>query len=251
MKLMKRALMSLRSQRIAAWCGPVFVVLFGLGFLLAHFVPPPSPSLSAPEIAREYGENRLGVKTGVMLAMTGAGFYLPFTAVVAMQLRRIEGPYSPWAYTQLASGAALVTLFIIPFMGMQTAVYRDDRTDDEVVRAFSDFGWMAFAGTIPPPTVQLLTVAAVVLSNRSAREIFPRWVGYLNLFVAATFLPAAVLVFFHDGPLAWNGVFTWWLPAATYFGWIVVMLPMLLKAIKSQEQELSAAAPVSDPALRS
>jgi len=243
--------MSLRSQRIAAWCGPIFVVLFGAGFLLAGFIPPPDPGMSAAETAAHYAENRMGVKTGVLLAMLGAGFYLPFTAVVALQLRRIEGAYSPWAYTQLAAGSSLVTLFIIPFMGMETAVYRADRSDDEIVRAFSDFGWMTFAGTIPPPTVQILTIAAVVLSSRNRNQVFPRWVGYLNLWVAISFLPAALLVFFHEGPLAWNGLFTWWLPAITYFGWIVVMLPMLLKAIASQEQELSQATPAPDTAVHS
>jgi hypothetical protein len=40
-----------------------------------------------------------------------------------------------------------------------------------------------------------------------------------------------LLVFVHSGPVAWNGVFSWWLGAAAFFLWIVAMTPLLLRAI--------------------
>jgi hypothetical protein len=43
-------------------------------------------------------------------------------------------------------------------------------------------------------------------------------------------------VVFKTGPLAWNGVFAWWIPLSAYFVWFVVMVVLLLRAIGDDER---------------
>ena len=50
-------------------------------------------------------------------------------------------------------------------------------------------------------------------------------------------------MFFKTGPLAWDGIFVFWIPATVFVIQFVVNVVYLLKAIKSEElaEELRAA----------
>jgi len=49
---------------------------------------------------------------------------------------------------------------------------------------------------------------------------------------AILFIPGGLIAFFKTGPFAGDGILTFWLPFAVFFGWFVVMFPLFLKAIK-------------------
>jgi hypothetical protein len=56
------------------------------------------------------------------------------------------------------------------------------------------------------------------------------------------------VVFFKSGPLAWNGLLTWWIPLSVYGAWLVVMAWLLLRAINRDTADTnSAASAVSEP----
>ena len=47
-----------RIDLACAWCGPVFLVLFGIGLVpLAGFLPPPAANDSAAQVAKLYSEH--------------------------------------------------------------------------------------------------------------------------------------------------------------------------------------------------
>jgi hypothetical protein len=56
-------------------------------------------------------------------------------------------------------------------------------------------------------------------------------------------IPAGVIPFFKTGPLAWNGVFAWWIPLCVYFSWFVVTAILLLRAIGDDEREEAQTSP--------
>lgn len=74
--------------------------------------------------------------------------------------------------------------------------------------------------------------------------MFPRWLGYLNFWCAFLFMPGGLVVFFKDGPFAWNGIIAWWLLLVAFGVWVVSMVVMVLKALAVQERE-EAATPVA------
>jgi hypothetical protein len=55
------------------------------------------------------------------------------------------------------------------------------------------------------------------------QPVFPRWVGFLNFWLAVCYTVGALLPFFKRGPFAWNGLFGFWLAVVSFFGWIFVM----------------------------
>lgn len=83
--------MNTRSQLLCAWSGPAFVVFFTVGFwFVAHYLPPPSPTAGAQEIAALYREHTSQIRLGMLLMMACSALIAPFVAAIAVQMKRME-----------------------------------------------------------------------------------------------------------------------------------------------------------------
>jgi hypothetical protein len=225
-----------RTQRWCAWAGPAFTVLFAIGFWpVAGLVPPPSPALPPEQVAALFLEHGTRIRIGLQLCMVASALFFPFSALMSVYLKRIEGHESPLAYAQLAAGAGSTLVFLFPLMNLQAAAYRADRAP-ALVQAISDMSWIPFVGLLCVPAMQNVCLAIGILSDPGERPVFPRWSGYFNIWIGAAYLPAVLLVFVQSGPVAWNGIFSWWLGAAAFFSWILVMAGLLLRAIARRER---------------
>jgi hypothetical protein len=113
---------SYRAQRVAAWCGPVFMVLTGVGFMVvAGFVPPVPPGEAARQVADRFITDRNSIRAGVLFALFAAALLCPWYAVTSMMVRRITGAGPPWRRTYLIGGTVNVCAFMIPYMTWLTA----------------------------------------------------------------------------------------------------------------------------------
>lgn len=226
--------MNTRNQLICAWSVPLFMVLLGVGFGgLAGYIPPNPPSDSAEEIAAFYAEHRQLIRTGLVLTMLGGALLVPWVSVLARQMKRVEGRSSVLAQTQMLAGAMVVILIVVPCMLWSAAAYRPER-DPELVLLLSDVGWFFFILALSLPVAQMLAIAICILGAPD-ETVFPRWLGYANLWFAILLLPGALCTYFKDGPLAWNGVLGWWVTILTFFGFWTTNSVMLFKAIRQEE----------------
>jgi hypothetical protein len=218
------------------------VLLWLVGFFaFAHFVPPPSPMFDPADVAALYQDNRTGIRVGMLLSTFGAALFMPYFAVFTVQLSRIEGRYAPLAWTQLGLASATVLGFILPMMFIEVAAFRDGRGASEI-QLFNDMGWVWFIGYVSVGVVQWAVIGLAILRDPGAEPILPRWSGYLSIWAAVLFVPGCLCVFFKTGPLAWNGLFTFWIPASVFSAWMAGMTPVLLRAIRGQAAEEPAAA---------
>jgi hypothetical protein len=64
--------------------------------------------------------------------------------------------------------------------------------------------------------------------------IYPRWVGYVCLGSAISYLPAVVMVFFHSGPFAWTGLIALYIPASMFLGWMCVITYYTWRGVRVQ-----------------
>ncbi|MCW3014528.1 MAG: hypothetical protein JWO02_1620 [Solirubrobacterales bacterium] len=235
-----------RSQKLCLWGGPAAMGLFIVGFVVvAGLVPPPSPADGATKIAAFYADHATRIRIGLVLTMIAGAATAPFVAGITVQMRRIEGEHSPLAYAQLGTGMLGILLFALPVMIMQAAAFRPDR-DPNTILAIHDIGWIMLIGTYCCVVVQCLVVATCVFQDTSQR-VYPRWLGYYNVWVALLFLPGSLLYFFKTGPFAWDGIFVWWIPLTAFFSWYIVMWLMTSKAV--DRQGLEAAATVTSAAV--
>lgn len=221
-------------QKLCIWCGPVMGLLFVVGFLIAGFFPPPSPNQSAAEVAAMIDADRTAIRIGIVLCLASCGLLMPFMTAFTIQMRRIEGSRPILAYTQLALATMATIEFVIPYVFMLVSTYRED-TSPDVTRALFDLSWFFFLGVICTFVIQLAIFGVAILMDRREEPIFPRWLGYTNLWLSLMFTPASFIVFFKDGPLAWNGVFVWWVPVTAFLVWFLPNFTMLLKAVDKDD----------------
>jgi hypothetical protein len=232
--------MNKKAQLLCLGSAPVMGVLATVGWwLMAKFVPPPLPSAGAIEIANFYAANTTPIRIGMILLMAAAGLFMPFIALISAQMSRMEQSPPVLAYTQLLGGAMSVAIIMFPAMLWTTAAFRPER-NPEIVLALNDAGWLIIAMTFSPAVIQNLSIGLAVLGDKAVPPIFPRWVGYLNFWMALLFVPAGLMTFFKKGPFAWNGLLAFWLPLVAFAIWFNVMLVMLYKAIQRQPDSAPA-----------
>ena len=223
---------------MCAACGPVAIIVFFIGFAIAGFFPPPSPHLSARAVARIYSEHTDRIRLGGFIMVFSSGVVAPFAAAVAVQMRRIEGTDTAvLSLTQLAAGTAGILLFLTEAMFWSITAFRPDRSP-AITQTLNDIAWFFTVMPFALIFIQNLSIGAAVLSDQRREPVFPRWLAYFNFWAAALYVPGGTCVFFHAGPLAWNGVLAFWVPACVYCTWFVTMAGYVIRAARQQRAEL-------------
>jgi hypothetical protein len=238
-----------RHQRLCIWAGIGFAPVFAIGFaLVAGFVPPPSPSMTADEVKQRFLEDRDRIRVGIWIATAAAPLLAFYVAALTHQLRRIAGAHSPLATAQLIAGSCLILEFLFPQLAWQTAAYRAGRSA-ESVQLLNDLAWLPYVGIVGTAIAQMVIIAVVVLQDRRAEPLLPRWSAYLSLWAALGVTSGSLVVFTKTGPLAWNGLLAWYLLCVAFFTWMVSMTVLMLRASRRVEVSEPALAPVVPPPL--
>lgn len=228
------------TQIFCALCSPLATLMWLLGFLLmAGFAPPIDPTWTAEQVAAFYRENANMIRGGMALTMLGAALMGPFYAVISTQMRRVEGPHSPLATAQFGLGALTILLFVIPCFFFVAAAFRPER-DPELILLLNDAGWLPFAGAFQTTFMQLICFAIVCFRDKEGK-VFPRWVGYWNLWAAMALLATIFVPFYQTGPFAWNGGLAFWFVLVEFCLWFVLMPVVIIFAVRRQKAEALAA----------
>lgn len=219
-------------QRMCIWTGPVLIALWLVSWVfLARFIPPPAPSKTPQEIVEFYGERTGSIRLGMVLTVFASALLVPFAGVIAVQMKRIEGPRAVLANIQLVSAGALSIEFIVPIMFFQTIAFRLDEESARMMQMLNDMGWLIFVAVISTVIVQVLAIGLAAFIDRREVPIFPRWYGYLSLWVVLLLAPAGVTAFFKDGPFAWNGLLSFYVPLTSFVIWVGATTVVLLRAV--------------------
>lgn len=231
--------MTLFNRSAQLWCahsGLAFALLLGLGiFGIAGWMPLVNPAASAETIAQMFVDNQTRIRIGATVLGIGSVLWWSFAAAIAMQMKRIEGDSHPLAYVQMATASGGILALLLPAYFWLALAFRPDMVPPAVMRLINDWAWLSFIGMFPPGVLQNCVLGACILADKRAEPIYPRWVAYVCFWAAAGFAPTALLPFFpNGGPFAWNGIIGFWVPATAFFGWIVVLWWMTLRAIKRQ-----------------
>jgi hypothetical protein len=214
---------NLKYQLVAASSGFAFEILFIIfwaGF--GHNLPPASPNLSGPELATYFALHHNAILFGNSMAALVAVLWLPWTAQLTVVMRRIEGASPVLTIIQLAGG--ILTAWVLMFCPAiwATAAFRTD-IDPNAVRTLNDLGFILFNITYAVTSLQAIAAGLVGLADKSARPVFPRWVCGWAIFAGLSFIPLTAMPFFKTGPLAWNGLISFWTLFGTYFIWTASM----------------------------
>lgn len=227
--------MNKTTQLMCAHSALVFAAMLGAGpFLIAGWLPTVNPALTAGDIAKMFIEDQTRIRVGVSIMALASVLWWTLSAVISVQMKRIEGEHHPLTYVNLGSASGTVLAIILPAYIWLAMAYRPGVVPAETIQLANDLSWLMFIGAYPPGLLQVLAIGICILSDKRAAPIFPRWVGYANIWIAVLFLPGALLPFFKTGPFTWTGVIGFWLVATAFFGWVVMMWWATVRAIRNQ-----------------
>lgn len=200
------------------------------GFLMG-FIPPPSPALSADELAKIFIERKIGIRIGTLLQCIGYTFYLTWAMSIVMLLRKMERGLPVITYVSIANvGGGYVFFLLMPITWAMIA-FRPEDMDPKFIQIMNDYVWFIFILSWPPFAVFMVFIAIAVFRDHNSPTLFPRWVGFFNLWCAVLICPAALIEFFKTGPFAYDGLISFWFIYIVFFGWIVAMSVVTLKAV--------------------
>jgi hypothetical protein len=220
--------MTKRIQLFCAWCGPTAVVVALIGFIIAGVLPLPLGPSSTTEKVMSFYSHDTRVAAGLVIATLGMCLVFPLIALIGVHMVRMEGRTPILTFLQLITGAATGVLLVMPMLLMTIIPFRPDRSPELTV-TLNDISWLLFITPIGPFIIQNIAIGTAILSDRN--RTLPRWVGYLNFWVAFLFVPDILAFFFHRGPFAWNGIFVFWLAFVAYAVFLVAMGLVLRKAV--------------------
>lgn len=223
-----------------AWCGVLYVLglVFGWALIAGFALPLHRPSASADEIASIFQSDLIRIRIGMIIVMFTAMIAIPFSAVISQFLAQIEGSAGVLTYSALLAGAGTVVLTFYPAIFWLVTAYRPDRAAN-LVLLMNDMAWLQDIGGVTIFFPLPASIAIAAFCDTRAKPVFPRWCGFLNLWVILLIVPDQLLFFFHSGPFAWNGVFGFWVPAAAFASWFLVTFHLLRKAILRERQAIA------------
>jgi hypothetical protein len=228
--------MNRKGEMLCAWTGPLCVALFFIAWVvLAGWMPPPTPAMSADEIAAMYQARTISIRAGMMLMMYSGPLYGIFSAIIMIYMLRMRGPTPALAYGQLTAGTGTILFLIIPAQIYGATVFRPDRAVD-ITYFGNDLGWFMFDMVNSTLIAQYLTLGFAVLCDDPERPVFPRWFAYFNFWSALLLIPASMITFFKTGPFSWAGILGFYLCVVVFTLWCLVTFRLLVQAIRRQDR---------------
>ncbi|BDB44939.1 MULTISPECIES: hypothetical protein [Mycobacterium] len=228
-------------ELILLWTLPVTVVIWIAAFVLfPGFNPPMSPTMSAEQVAAFYRDPaHLPEIRYSMIVFNWFGVCLvPILTLIVLQIRRMAHRTPIFSYAMLGCVAGGPSLFLVANVCWLLAAFRPERSP-ELTQLLNDFAWITFTMLVPFLIGQCVILALAIYFDDNSRPIFPRWVAVFNLLVAAALVPATFVGLSLSGPLAWDGVLSFWLKNIAIGVWVVVMGVVLRAAVYRERADIA------------
>jgi hypothetical protein len=119
--------------------------------------------------------------------------------------------------------------------------FRPERAP-ELTQMLNDLAWLTFTILVPYLIAQCVLLALAIYWDGQERPVFKPWVAHFNLLIAAALAPAAFTALASTGPLAWDGVLSFWVKNVAVAVWIVVMGFVLGQTIRQHRAQDRVAA---------
>lgn len=219
-----------------AWSGVVLVAGLAASYALMGFLPPPSPHLPAEAIKAIFVERATEIRIGTLIECLTFTFYLTWAMSITMMLRRMERGLPVITWTCIANnGGGFVLFLIMPFTWAALA-YRAPDLPAWFIQVMNDWTWFTFILSWPPFAIFMTMIGIAILRDHNVPRVMPRWVAFFNFWCALAICPAALIEFFKTGPFTYAGAIDFWFIFVVFFGWMVVMTFVTVRAAEQLRQ---------------
>jgi hypothetical protein len=226
-----------KTQLVALWAVPVFMLIYVIAFFAFRgFTPPLSPELTAEQVAAFYAENTAAIRFSMVTYDLCGVMLIPFFMVIVVQMKRMATQSHVFAYCFLTAAVSGATIFALANIFFLVAAFRPER-NPELIMLLNDLAWIVFIAPVGMVVAQFLLLAAAVHFDDGPDPVFPRGVGPYSLATGVAITPAAGAAVWQTGPLAWDGLLSFWLRNGAFAAFVVVMFFVLRRAVLRQAVE--------------
>ena len=233
--------MSERSQIALIWCSLAFMNIFGIAWMfLIGTLPLPPATLSAQEVAAFYVANSFKIRLGAAICSWTSAFLVPLSVVTSVQMARLEKGPPVWSVLQLIGGVMTSIFVVLPPVLWGVAAFSPERPA-EITLLIHQAANLMFVTTTQYFIFQIVAIVVICLKQKTdPRSPFPRWFGYLSIWIAFLTEVAVAGYLTKTGPFAWNGLFVFWIPLFAASMWMITLAVMMLRALGHQRAHASA-----------
>jgi hypothetical protein len=225
---------NIKAQWVSLWTGPaVGVVLLAAAVAFPGFWPPMSPTMTPEQVASFYADHTAWIRLSQVTFNLCGIMILPLLMVIVVQMKRMKGQSHVFAYCYLTAVVSGATIFALSNVFFLVAAFRPER-DPELIQLLDDLAWIVFIAPVGMVVSQFVLLAVAVYFDDRIDPVFPRWVGHFSLVMAVAMVPAAGAAVFQTGPLAWDGLWSFWVRNGAYVAFVIVMFFVLRKAVYRQ-----------------
>ena len=237
-----------RTWKMLAWCGPIFLAaFFCLWGLLGGNIPPFLPSASPLEVKQHYLDHRLAIMIGMSVCLSLTACYMAWGVAISHVMTRIEGHNGFLAKLE-NMGATITCAPIMTACAIWlTAAHEVNNLSPEVMHMLYWGGWLLIDLAYMVTSFEIAACSIVFMRDKRAKKLVPDAVSWWGWVTVASFFVVNAIPFVTTGPLAFNGVISFWIAFFTWFFWIPSMSYFIIKAVDRIKAEESAA--VADSAL--
>ena len=229
-------------ELILFWTLPVLAIIWiSAFFFFPGFVHPMSPTMSAEEVAAFYRDETARIRYSMILFNWFGVGLIPVVILLAMQIRRMAHRTPILSYSLIACAGGPPTLFLIANMFWLLGSFRPERAP-ELTQLLNDLAWLTFTVLVPYLIAQSLLLALAIYWDRQTRPVFKPWVAHFNVLIAVALAPAAFTALASTGPIAWDGLLSFWVKNIAIAVWIIVMGVVLGQTIRQQRAQDRVAA---------
>lgn len=228
--------------KILAWSGPVFLfAVFVLWGIVARNMPPFPPSATPDEVKAHFVELRLPLLIALSICVTMTAFYMAFSVVVSRVMERIEGPGGLLSKLEMMGGTITCAPVMVTLAIWLTAAHEVNNLDASIMHMLYWMGWLLFDLAYFVTSLQIAACCIVFMRDKREKKLVPDAVSWLGWVTFASFFAVSAIPFVTTGPLAFNGVISFWIAFFTWFFWIPSLSFFIIKAIGRLQAEDEAA----------
>ncbi|MCK9505637.1 MAG: hypothetical protein M0Q95_15830 [Porticoccaceae bacterium] len=187
---------------------------------------------SSAEIAEMYIKNKTGIRVGMIFAMLAFGLIVPWALAIVEQTKLAAPEHPILAQIQVVCCGLSTFVGIMFAMVGSLASFRPDVLNPETTRLLNDFLWFWWLLPWPPFALWGIAIGVSIFLDRRTQPIYPRWAAYMTLWLVLCYIPGVLCLFFKSGPMAFNGLISWYIPTIAFFAWAVIMTKLTFSAVK-------------------
>lgn len=238
--------LGVRVQILAAWCGPVCILLYLVFWgILGHNIPPPSPANTTESLMANYfGPHYDQILLGMVGAAAVGILYLPWSCQLSHLMRRDEHNMPVLSNIELLGGAITAWL-LSECAAIWAHAAHLSATNPVLAEMTWREAWFIFDLTYMITTVQMVGAGIYALTDRSGNPVFPRWTGWWAIAGGLSYVPLTVIAHVTEGPFAWNGIWNFWAVWTAWVTWFAIDNFYIMRYLRGKLRGVGDPAPVT------